>query len=1838
MVTSNTETTSHNGIVALTKAIGVLALLAHKNDGASAAKRLFELIDEDNSGELDLAEMAALAAIQMEICEIVSGSRSPVTAAQAEAKAKEMFQLADTSDDGRIDRSEWTVWFNANIANASLPTPPFQDLCTIMNFPANSWHRIVDALNRNAITIMHGEEVITKASFIETLCMSEPPLLEEIPKAHPARNSEWPHQRIASLIYDIAIQDLEQGGALTPSGVYAAIAVFCHPFDAEDASAAIFDHIVSESGDHRSGTDGLRRDTVLHSHSSEVILRLKRGGDTTSSRAFILLELESILAAAFGAAAAGKGSGDDDRITKEKFLDWLNKLTTRVEPALPGARPPGLVRIREILGLRSGDFIRVEQEIHDHTEEDEVNHVDIIKKKHFIDAVLRVTQQSGVADEEWPKRNLLEMVVYKKAKLHDSDASETDHIETISAMCAVAVFAHPIDGDAAARAIFHHLDLDGSNGLDFHEMEIFVRLIFRIMQSNAYDASAATSALAEADTDGDHTVSEDEFAKWFINNVSNAEERVDPRLAAVVELKRATKACEMMMTMGSRFVVGMSFIRISDKLNDTITLAHKLNIANEPTLDAAVAMKITMDKKRNAERKENRFKDHIADSRRRSIRAAAQADLEKARRVEADAKAAAAAKAEKKAAAKKASRVKADAKAAAAAKAKKKSEKANDEGKAAMKADAAKAVATDATSVESDELKKLTASKKLIAAVLHALTAAVEEGNLVSIEAAINASFGIGIGHDDPALVAAVHAEEALLVDELTAAVRATDTSRVERALLLAEKAELGTCPAIVDALEFMKGDARELLATDALVSALNAAARNGNRRCTGSSNRRNIAGLEAAIDAAIKHGVAHDHPALIEAVDAEERLIVAELNAAVHVNDLARVQSALKAANKAEVPSCAAIINAGAFCTAQLPAVLPHRSRPLHTTVELQPMQRQQLAEAKEVVAKLQRTGASSGQVHQAMLVQCAVAAATVVRLQREHAPAAQVASASAVARQMRKDFQLPAAKDSPERPHRSRPLRTTASYEGGKGGRRRGRKREQPRRKREMQKQQLADAKTQHHGRFVPNKNAPLRSTRGLFAKIADARAADSAAVSAVAANAAAAAVSRQQQQEAKDAAKQQQMLAVRHADVAQSSALRLEKSFDEFEKMGYAYHEECYARVATALSVHLIIPLARLEIIGHAERGVWLTVCLHPGNFWGEPSAAELMERMSAHLANPDSDVCKHFKLLRTRTVHDCSEVIEIKQQSADVTKTKIRLRLQSFVQHIRANITSFNALLKTLLATEDGGTDDQVTRTEFSMRLARILGAPPHNMTVVQKSTIDSIFYAADVSSTATRRNASDWLSVAELTCALITMFDPAQAMLAERNQAQMMFDVLSNSGLLRLAEFTVAYDAILIVNKRIHSAKYLSILTMIISGEEAAAEFAAEGHRLIALGSVHEFKGFSEAQFTAWFDRVHSLHQRNDRVVTQQARTSAERALAVLEKEGASNEAIANATEAVAQTRMYQRKLDKVAQQLAKMQKLAVPSPSEVLHSEVLQRAQREHLALAEKALATLKEECAPNEAIAAATAVVRHMRLRFGLDEDAEELVSGNSCGGEEALESYAHGAEVAQPVVQQQPASTANLSPFASAATSPSRNANESLYFPGTPIRARPAAPLSTPFALWTPSSESHRGDTERTNSPVLLGVDDYYKAAAMEAQIIAPHRPLSWWRHKVVASDLELASNVYESTWRERQKLNVWLDCATDSKRAARDGTSGVPPPVGGGEPVETLLRQLDFWLNVVDAGPEPCAQGTDAKMHLEAHHLLLTQRIVDTRRVTCSIRETIGVLWEKVDAVFAQNPLHN
>jgi hypothetical protein len=466
----------------------------------------------------------------------------------------------------------------------------------------------------------------------------------------------------------------------------------------------------------------------------------------------------------------------------------------------------------------------------------------------------------------------------------------------------------------------------------------------------------------------------------------------------------------------------------------------------------------------------------------------------------------------------------------------------------------------------------------------------------------------------------------------------------------------------------------------------------------------------------------------------------------------------------------------------------------------------------------------------------------------------------------------------------------------------------------------------------------------------------------------------------------------------------------------------------------------------------------------------------------------------------------------------------------------------------------------------------------------------------------------------------------------------MFDVLSTSGLLRLAEFTVAYDAILTVNKRIHSAKYLSILTMIISGEEAAAEFAAEGHRLIALGSVHEFNGFSEAQLTAWFDRVHSLHQRNDRVVTQQARTSAERALAVLEKEGASNEAIANATEAVAQTRMYQRKLDKVAQQLAKMQKLAVPSPSEVLHSEVLQRAHREHLALAEKALATLKEECAPNEAIAAATAVVRHMRLRFGLDEDAEELVSGNSCGGEEALESYAYGAEVAQPVVQQHPASTANLSPFASAATSSSRNANESLYLPGTPIRARPAAPLSTPFALWTPSSESHRGDTEGTNSPVLLGVDDYYKAAAMEAQIIAPHRPLSWWRHKVVASDLELASKVYASTWRERQKLNVWLDCATDSKRAARDGTSGVPPPVGGGEPVETLLHQLDFWLNVVDAGPEPYAQGTDAKMHLEAHHLLLTQRIVDTRRVTCSIRETIGVLWEKVDAVFAQNPLHN
>ena len=189
----------------------------------------------------------------------------------------------------------------------------------------------------------------------------------------------------------------------------------------------------------------------------------------------------------------------------------------------------------------------------------------------------------------------------------------------------------------------------------------------------------------------------------------------------------------------------------------------------------------------------------------------------------------------------------------------------------------------------------------------------------------------------------------------------------------------------------------------------------------------------------------------------------------------------------------------------------------------------------------------------------------------------------------------------------------------------------------------------------------------------------------------------------------------------------------------------------------------------------------------------------------------------------------------------------------------------------------------------------------------------------------------------------------------------------------------------------------------------------------------------------------------------------------------------------------------------------------------------------------------------------------------------------------------------------------------------------------------------------------------------------------------PLQWWCRKV-AHDLELAHAAYRAAWGNRHMLMMFLDAAMGSTLVSEDPDDGEStcPMLGDGESVEELLRELNFWLGEARAarstsstrsggeggssisggggshGGAPRDAPMSAQMHLEAHHLLLSRRLTETRVATRYVlrptlillfahlfsfllfalysfvllryvRHEVDALWSSVDVVLVDNPPH-
>jgi Ca2+-binding EF-hand superfamily protein len=183
--------------ITIEAAVMVAALFAHKSDSEAAAHRLFNLIDVDKDGDLSAEELAFFAGLQLRISSICQGQREPIDVEKAQLKAQEMFLDADLDGDGNVSVDEWAAWYEENISNAHLPTPAFDEMRVLMNFPSKSWQHIFETIDAATMETDSEGSHLSKDVFIEVLCgevnnegKMEGGLLTPLDEDHPSFNEE----------------------------------------------------------------------------------------------------------------------------------------------------------------------------------------------------------------------------------------------------------------------------------------------------------------------------------------------------------------------------------------------------------------------------------------------------------------------------------------------------------------------------------------------------------------------------------------------------------------------------------------------------------------------------------------------------------------------------------------------------------------------------------------------------------------------------------------------------------------------------------------------------------------------------------------------------------------------------------------------------------------------------------------------------------------------------------------------------------------------------------------------------------------------------------------------------------------------------------------------------------------------------------------------------------------------------------------------------------------------------------------------------------------------------------------------------------------------------------------------------------------------------------------------------------------------------------------------------------------------------------------------------------------------------------------------------------------
>jgi|TARA_B110000208_G_C11784244_1_gene435009 Ca2+-binding EF-hand superfamily protein len=104
--------------LSLSQAITIMAMFAPKDDSKAAASCLFNAIDVDCGGSLDLSEIVRVAATQLCFCNIITPGAEPLSFADASAEASTDFKKYDDSSDGDLHLDEFAAWYDDKIANA----------------------------------------------------------------------------------------------------------------------------------------------------------------------------------------------------------------------------------------------------------------------------------------------------------------------------------------------------------------------------------------------------------------------------------------------------------------------------------------------------------------------------------------------------------------------------------------------------------------------------------------------------------------------------------------------------------------------------------------------------------------------------------------------------------------------------------------------------------------------------------------------------------------------------------------------------------------------------------------------------------------------------------------------------------------------------------------------------------------------------------------------------------------------------------------------------------------------------------------------------------------------------------------------------------------------------------------------------------------------------------------------------------------------------------------------------------------------------------------------------------------------------------------------------------------------------------------------------------------------------------------------------------------------------------------------------------------------------------------------------------------------------------------